>query len=129
MAVPDIYPLVSPPHGYHGQLNWLGDITTCMGKEAVAAISTAYKEGELELPSHIEIKLMSGQSVHMGPNLTQPNPGIIKCLLKANITRNDIGLCITPQANLEDRSEEDRGDEENWDEKPKKEYKDEEGKI
>ena len=125
MAVPNIYPLVFPPHGYHGQLNWLGDIATCMGKEAVAAISTAYKEGELELPSHIEIKLVSGQTVHVGPSLTEPNPSIIKSFSKANITRNSIGLLITPQPNLEEGSEEDEGDEENcdFDEKPKKENK------
>ena len=73
-----IYPLIFPPAGYHGQLNWLGDTAACMGMEAYNVLLAASKEDKFELPTHVEVKHVTGNTVHLGPNLTTPTPSGIK---------------------------------------------------
>ena len=73
VAVHGYYPLIFPSIGYRGQLWWLANIAGCFGKEAYKALMDSSKEGEVELPLHIEIKLEDGQTIHFGPNLTSPN--------------------------------------------------------
>ena len=78
MAVHGVYPLVFPQKGYKGQLAWLVDTAGCGGVEAYTALLAAAKEGEVELPQHVEVWHQSGQAVHLGPNLTTPSPSHLK---------------------------------------------------
>ena len=73
LAVPGVWPLMFPGNGYHGQVNWLGSLVGCMGQKAYSALLSASKEGEVNLPQHVAVRLSSGQVVEIGPNLTVPN--------------------------------------------------------
>ena len=82
VAVAGIYPLLFPPQGYAGQLRWLSDTAVCMGEEAYRCLVDAALEGNVELPTYLEVYLHTGQVVHLGPNLTVPSnrvhlPGLI----------------------------------------------------
>ena len=78
MAVPGIWPLLFPPLGYNGQLSWLEDTAACMSKRAYTALLAASKEGRVELPKYLTIKLVTGHTVYLGPNLTIPTTANLK---------------------------------------------------
>ena len=73
LAVPGVWPLMFPGNGYHGQINWLASLVGCIGQKAYSALLSAAKEGEVNLPQHVSVRLSSGQLVEIGPNLTVPN--------------------------------------------------------
>ena len=70
--------MVFPPIGYKGQLYWLSESAVCLGKDAYSSLIAASKEGEVELPCHVEIRLNTDQILHLAPNLTQPSPSNLK---------------------------------------------------
>ena len=78
MAVAGRYPFFFPKVGYKGQLSWLVDTAACGGEEAYSILVSAAREGEVQLPLHVDIRLSTGQSVHLGPGLTTPSPGHLK---------------------------------------------------
>ena len=78
MAIPGIWPLLFFEKGYRGQLGWLGDIAACTGDEAYNSLLHAAREGEVELPSSVTIRLLDGQVVHLGPHLTTPSSARLK---------------------------------------------------
>ena len=71
IACPDIYPMVFPGNGYHGQLNWLAS-SAAIGSSAFDVLFSASQEGEICLPKLIYIELLSGQTVQLGPHLLTP---------------------------------------------------------
>ena len=73
LAVPGVWPLMFPGNGYHGQINWLASLVGCIGQKAYSALLSAAKEGDVNLPQHVSVRLASGQLVEIGPNLTVPN--------------------------------------------------------
>ena len=84
--MPGIYPLLFPPHGYRGQLYWVRDSLACMGEDAHTSLLAASREGEVRLPLHVEIKLLSGQQLHLGPALTTPNTSRLKKMPSISMT-------------------------------------------
>ena len=73
LAVPGVWPLMFPGNGYHGQVNWVASLVGCIGPKAYSALLSAAREGEVDLPQHVAVRLSSGQVVEIGPNLTVPN--------------------------------------------------------
>lgn len=86
MALHGVYPLLFPQHGYKGQLAWLVDSAACGGEEAYSALLAAAREGEVELPRHLEVWHQSGQAVHLGPHLTTPTGYHLKTTPDLSIT-------------------------------------------
>ena len=78
MAVTGVYPFFFPKAGYKGQLSWLRDTAACGGEDAFSILLSAAREGEVQLPRHVDIRHASGQSVHLGPALTTPSPRDLK---------------------------------------------------
>ena len=95
VTVAGIYPMVFPPIGYKGQLYWLSESAVCLGKDAYSSLLAASKEGEVELPSHVEIRMCTEQAVHLGPNLTQPSPSKLKWMPSLAIDRKEEMLLVT----------------------------------
>ena len=85
-AVPGVYPLLFPPHGYRGQLYWVRDSLACMGEDAHTSLLAASREGEVRLPLHVEVKLLTGQRVHLGPAITTPNGSRLKQMPSLSMT-------------------------------------------
>lgn len=71
VACPGIYPLVTPSNGYRGQLAWMQSLAA-IGPSAFKLLLYAAKEGELCLPRFIEIKLVNGEAIQLGPDLLTP---------------------------------------------------------
>ena len=78
VAVTGVYPFFFPKAGYKGQLAWLRDTAACGGEDAFSILLSAAREGEVQLPRHVDIRHASGQSVHLGPALTIPRPRDLK---------------------------------------------------
>ena len=98
VAVHGYYPFIFPSRGYRGQLWWLANIAGCFGKEAYKALLDSSKEGEVELPLHIEIKLEDGQTIHLGPNLTSPNTYNLHRIPSVTATKK-VGLLLVTHKN------------------------------
>ena len=52
---------------------WLIDTAACGGEEAYIKLLSASKEGEIQLPTHVEIYHSNGYNVHIGPSLSTPS--------------------------------------------------------
>ena len=103
-AVAGIYPLLFPPHGYRGQLYWVRDSLACMGEDAHTSLLAATREGEVRLPLHIEVKLLTGQRVHLGPALTTPNSSRLKQMPSLSMTiLEDVILTCHKEMDKEER--------------------------
>ena len=59
-------------------MGWLGDIAACTGDESYSSLLQAAREGEVELPSFLTIRLLDGQVIHLGPHLTTPTSARLK---------------------------------------------------
>ena len=49
------------------------DTAACGGEEAYIKLLSASKEGEIQLPTHVEINHSNGYNVHIGPSLSTPS--------------------------------------------------------
>ena len=78
MAVPGLYPLLFPPNGYHGQVQWLANSSAALGPESYSILLSASKEGKIVLPKYISLKTSSGNIINIGETLTTPNSKKVK---------------------------------------------------
>ena len=73
VAVVGMYPILFPPNGYHGQLDWMANSCALLGPESYTALLNASKEGPLKLPRSIVLKTTSGATINIGAALTTPS--------------------------------------------------------
>ena len=114
MAIPGIWPLAFTKLGYKGQLAWLSDLAVCQGKEAYSSLLSAAKEGELEVPLFTTIKLLDGEVIHLGPDLTTPTAYHLARTPDILITTLEDKLVVSHRDNEREKEdgEEEEGDDE-----------------
>ena len=105
LSIPGVWPLLFFEKGYRGQLGWLGDIAACTGDESYSSLLEAAREGEVELPSHVTIRLLDGQVVHLGPHLTTPTTSRLKRTPNLSLATYEDGCVVS---HTEEKKEEKR---------------------
>jgi hypothetical protein len=87
IAVAGYYPLIFPGHGQHG-LAWLGETAAALGPQALTVLKAACREGEVLLPTRVQIKLSDGIILHLGPDLTCPSETLVKRCPDISVTKD-----------------------------------------
>jgi hypothetical protein len=105
VAVAGYYPLLFPGHGQRG-LAWLGETAAALGPQALTILKAACKEGEVVLPTRVQINLCDGKVIHLGPSLTCPNKTLVKRCPAISVTKDEDKICLNYNLTLKPEEEE-----------------------